>query len=409
MKQNYFRTVVAVMALGMLAFGAQAAPKDAVAASRTLKLSKNVSVVPRHQAASQQGMVITDFENQVKGRYSVEYYSPLTNPETGQPFGNCIEQPMIVEDYFAEQEGDVNVGYLFFLNAILKGHVDFEDGTISIPSRFATVYYEDPDDLNDPGLDVYFCTVDIEGNRYVPNFDRPFVGTFQLHDGKITKITTDDRWGYVALNGNEEVVGWFEIAENSNFYLGHGEMEYVTGHDYDGDGENDVEQTVVYATSNGNTATVYNAFRTGWSNPIQMEINASALTATVRNQNVTFGGTEGALTDGSGQTVFSGTVRDINWDDDKRDDVTKGAVVFPAVNIASEGSNLASFSNVRFYFKSDVTDVPVGITDITAGDSATDAPAVYYNLMGERMPQGSLQPGIYLQRRGNHTTKVLVK
>ena len=408
MKQNYFCAAVAVMALGMLSFGAQAAPKDAVSASRTLKLSKNVSVAPQRQAASQQGMVITDFENQVKGRYSVEYYSPIIDPATNRPFGNCIEQPMIVEDYFAEQEGDVNIGYLFFLNAILKGHVDFEAGTISIPSRFATVYYEDPDDLNDPGLDVYFCTVDIEGNRYVPNFDRPFVGTFQLHDGKITKITTDDRWGYVALNGDEEVVGWFEIAENSTFYLGHGEMEYVTGHDYDGDGENDVEQTVIYATSNGSTATVYNAFRTGWSNPIQMEINASALTATVRNQNVTFGGAEGALTDGNGQTVFSGTVRDINWDDDKRDAVTKGAIAFPAVNIASAGSNLAAFSNVRFYFKSDVTDVPVGITDIAAGDDA-DAPAVYYNLMGERMPQGTLLPGIYLQRRGNHTVKVLVK
>ena len=174
------------------------------------------------KAASENPFQITDLDKQVMGRYALEYYSPIPNPEDGnKPFGNCYEQPMIVEDYFAEKEGDVNIGYLFLLNAIIKGHVDKDAGTISIPSRFACTYYVDPDDYNDPGLDIYFTAVDYVDGKYQPNRDRPFTGTFELHDGKITKIVTDDIWGYIAYDVDGKFVGWMEIGVNSRFYLGH--------------------------------------------------------------------------------------------------------------------------------------------------------------------------------------------
>ena len=86
----------------------------------------------RQTPAEDESMAITDFESQVKGRYSCEYYSPLVNPETDEPYGRCIEQPMIVENYFSDDPGDVNIGYLFILRAILKGHVDFESGDMGV-------------------------------------------------------------------------------------------------------------------------------------------------------------------------------------------------------------------------------------------------------------------------------------
>ena len=39
----------------------------------------------------------------------------------------------------------------------------------------------------------------------------------------------------------------------------------------------------------------------------------------------------------------------------------------------------------------------------------TDAPAEYYNLQGIRVAADQLVPGIYIERQGNTTRKILVK
>lgn len=361
-------------------------------------------------AGNEPAMVITDFETQVKGRYSCEYYSPLVDPVTGEPFGNCIEQPMIVEDYFAEKDGDVNIGYLFMLNGILKGHVDFSAGTITIPSKFVSMYYEDPDDYDDPGLEVHFVTVDIQDNKFVPNYERPFVGTFQLHDGKITRIVTDDMWGYVAVDENGQDVGWFEVARNSVFYLGHGEMEYLAG-DLDGDGKDDVEQTVVYAESNGTVAKVYNAFRCGWNTPIEIEIDGGAASAVINGQSVAFAGKDAMLTDGASADVITGIIRDVDWDTDKRDPAENAVVEFPAVSLRDKesGDDLASFSAVKFYFKDDVTADNSGIGKVDADLESVTAPVEYYTLTGVKVPADNLLPGIYIMRRGACSEKIVIR
>lgn len=371
-------------------------------------LSTSVSVVAASENdAAGSSLTITDFDNQVKGRYSCEYYSPIVDPATGKPFGNCIEQPMIVEDYFAEQEGDVNIGYLFLQNAILKGHVDFEAGTITIPSRFATMYYEDPDDFDDPGLEIHFVTVDIQDNKYVANFDRPFVGTFQLHDGKITKIVTDDMWGYVALDENNNQVGWMEIARNSVFYLGHGEMESIK---QTGETE-EVEQTIIHAESDGSVARVYNLFRSGWSKPIEIAIDGTSSTATIAKQSVMVGETEALLTDGSSQDVFSGIIRDVDWDTDKRDPSEKSVVEFPALLLRDKesGTQLASHKNVRLYFKNDVTADTGSIDSIISEETETSGAAEYFSLTGMRVSANSLLPGVYIQRQGTVSRKIIIR
>lgn len=356
MKQNYLRSGAILMLALAATVNGFAAPRE----SLTMCSSSAVPVMglSRQAPAEEESMAITDFESQVKGRYSCEYYSPLVNPETNEPYGRCIEQPMIVENYFSDDPGDVNIGYLFILRAILKGHVDFESGEITIPSCFATVYYEDPDDYDDPGLDVYFVTVDVEDGRYVPNFDRPFTGTFQLHDGKISKIVSQDRWGYVAMNGEGQHVGWFEIAENSVFYLGHGEMEYLTAVDYDGDGNPDVEQTVVHAVSDGHKAVVYNAFRTGWENPVEVEIDADNMLATFREQEVRLGENTAVLSDADNSRIFSGVIRDITWDDDKRDEAQNAVIDIPAVNVIGRIPMRKSRNSQRCAFISRMTSYP---------------------------------------------------
>lgn len=412
MKQNYFRKGAILMLALSATFCGFAAPRE----SLTMRSSATVPVKAamaqgRQTPAEGESMPITDFESQVKGRYSCEYYSPLVNPETNEPFGHCIEQPMIVENYFADDPGDVNIGYLFILRAILKGHVDFESGTITIPSCFATVYYEDPDDYDDPGLEVYFVTVDVEDSKYVPNFDRPFTGTFQLHDGKISKIVSEDRWGYVAVNEEGQDVGWFEIAENSVFYLGHGEMEYLTAVDYDGDGEPDVEQTVVHAVSDGQKAVIYNAFRTGWEKPVEIEIDADNLSATFREQEVKLGEEMAVLSDAEKSRVFSGLIRNVTWDDDKRDEAQNAVIDIPAVHILGKDSDekMAEFSKVRFYFKDDIT-APTGGVVVTETDPIRDeSPAEYFNLLGVKVSGDALAPGVYVVRNGNSSSKIVVR
>lgn len=364
------------------------------------------------KAASENPFQITDLDKQVMGRYALEYYSPIPNPEDGnKPFGNCYEQPMIVEDYFAEKEGDVNIGYLFLLNAIIKGHVDKDAGTISIPSRFACVYYVDPDDYNDPGLDIYFTAVDYVDGKYQPNRDRPFTGTFELHDGKITKIVTDDIWGYIAYDVDGKFVGWMEIGVNSRFYLGHGEMEYWPG-DVNGDGvvnADDKEQTIVHAISDGKKVTIYNAFRSGWDNPITVDIDDAAKKASIKDQNITIGGVAAALTTETHEAAIEGLIRDVSWDVDKRDDNPNSVLDFGTIiaHDKAAAKDLFKYESVRFYCKENVAVDNAGVAEIVIDDE--NAPVELYNLNGVRVNSDNLVPGLYIRRQGAKASKIIVR
>ena len=364
------------------------------------------------KAASENPFQITDLDKQVMGRYALEYYSPIPNPEDGnKPFGNCYEQPMIVEDYFAEKEGDVNIGYLFLLNAIIKGHVDKDAGTISIPSRFACVYYVNPDDDNDPGLDIYFTAVDYVDGKYQPNRDRPFTGTFELHDGKITKIVTDDIWGYIAYDVDGKFVGWMEIGVNSRFYLGHGEMEYWPG-DVNGDGvvnADDKEQTIVHAISDGKKVTIYNAFRSGWDNPITVDIDDAAKKASIKDQNITIGGVAAALTTETHEAAIEGLIRDVSWDVDKRDDNPNSVLDFGTIiaHDKAAAKDLLKYESVRFYCKEDVAVDNAGVAEIVIDDE--NAPVELYNLNGVRINSDNLVPGLYIRRQGAKASKIIVR
>lgn len=364
------------------------------------------------KAASENAFQITDLDKQVMGRYALEYYSPIPNPEDGnKPFGNCYEQPMIVEDYFAEKEGDVNIGYLFLLNAIIKGHVDKDAGTISIPSRFACVYYVDPDDYNDPGLDIYFTAVDYVDGKYQPNRDRPFTGTFELHDGKITKIVTDDIWGYIAYDVDGKFVGWMEIGVNSRFYLGHGEMEYWPG-DVNGDGvvnADDKEQTIVHAISDGKKVTIYNAFRSGWDNPITVDIDDAAKKASIKDQNITIGGVAAALTTETHEAAIEGLIRDVSWDVDKRDDNPNSVLDFGTIiaHDKAAAKDLFKYESVRFYCKENVAVDNAGVAEIVIDDE--NAPVELYNLNGVRVNSDNLVPGLYIRRQGAKASKIIVR
>ena len=364
------------------------------------------------KAASENAFQITDLDKQVMGRYALEYYSPIPNPEDGnKPFGNCYEQPMIVEDYFAEKEGDVNIGYLFLLNAIIKGHVDKDAGTISIPSRFACVYYVDPDDYNDPGLDIYFTAVDYVDGKYQPNRDRPFTGTFELHDGKITKIVTDDIWGYIAYDVDGKFVGWMEIGVNSRFYLGHGEMEYWPG-DVNCDGvvnADDKEQTIVHAISDGKKVTIYNAFRSGWDNPITVDIDDAAKKASIKDQNITIGGVAAALTTETHEAAIEGLIRDVSWDVDKRDDNPNSVLDFGTIiaHDKAAAKDLFKYESVRFYCKENVAVDNAGVAEIVIDDE--NAPVEFYNLNGVRVNSDNLVPGLYIRRQGAKASKIIVR
>lgn len=364
------------------------------------------------KAASENPFQITDLDKQVMGRYALEYYSPIPNPEDGnKPFGNCYEQPMIVEDYFAEKEGDVNIGYLFLLNAIIKGHVDKDAGTISIPSRFACVYYVDPDDYNDPGLDIYFTAVDYVDGKYQPNRDRPFTGTFELHDGKITKIVTDDIWGYIAYDVEGKFVGWMEIGVNSRFYLGHGEMEYWPG-DVNGDGvvnADDKEQTIVHAISDGKKVTIYNAFRSGWDNPITVDIDDAAKKASIKDQNITIDGVAAALTTETHEAAIEGLIRDVSWDVDKRDDNPNSVLDFGTIiaHDKAAAKDLFKYESVRFYCKENVAVDNAGVAEIVIDDE--NAPVEFYNLNGVRINSDNLVPGLYIRRQGAKASKIIVR
>ena len=364
------------------------------------------------KAASENPFQITDLDKQVMGRYALEYYSPIPNPEDGnKPFGNCYEQPMIVEDYFAEKEGDVNIGYLFLLNAIIKGHVDKDAGTISIPSRFACVYYVDPDDYNDPGLDIYFTAVDYVDGKYQPNRDRPFTGTFELHDGKITKIVTDDIWGYIAYDVDGKFVGWMEIGVNSRFYLGHGEMEYWPG-DVNCDGvvnADDKEQTIVHAISDGKKVTIYNAFRSGWDNPITVDIDDAAKKASIKDQNITIGGVAAALTTETHEAAIEGLIRDVSWDVDKRDDNPNSVLDFGTIiaHDKAAAKDLFKYESVRFYCKENVAVDNAGVAEIVIDDE--NAPVEFYNLNGVRINSDNLVPGLYIRRQGAKASKIIVR
>ena len=364
------------------------------------------------KAASENAFQITDLDKQVMGRYALEYYSPIPNPEDGnKPFGNCYEQPMIVEDYFAEKEGDVNIGYLFLLNAIIKGHVDKDAGTISIPSRFACVYYVDPDDYNDPGLDIYFTAVDYVDGKYQPNRDRPFTGTFELHDGKITKIVTDDIWGYIAYDVDGKFVGWMEIGVNSRFYLGHGEMEYWPG-DVNGDGvvnADDKEETIVHAISDGKKVTIYNAFRSGWDNPITVDIDDATKKASIKDQNITIGGVAAALTTETHEAAIEGLIRDVSWDVDKRDDNPNSVLDFGTIiaHDKAAAKDLFKYESVRFYCKENVAVDNAGVAEIVIDDE--NAPVEFYNLNGVRINSDNLVPGLYIRRQGAKASKIIVR
>lgn len=399
--------------LSVLAVTLAAASVVAAPAARSI-VSANQPITHKApaKAASENAFQITDLDKQVMGRYALEYYSPIPNPEDGnKPFGNCYEQPMIVEDYFAEKEGDVNIGYLFLLNAIIKGHVDKDAGTISIPSRFACVYYVDPDDYNDPGLDIYFTAVDYVDGKYQPNRDRPFTGTFELHDGKITKIVTDDIWGYIAYDVDGKFVGWMEIGVNSRFYLGHGEMEYWPG-DVNGDGvvnADDKEQTIVHAISDGKKVTIYNAFRSGWDNPITVDIDDAAKKASIKDQNITIGGVAAALTTETHETAIEGLIRDVSWDVDKRDDNPNSVLDFGTIIAYDKAAakDLLKYESVRFYCKENVAVDNSGVAEIVIADE--NAPVEFYNLNGVRVNSDNLVPGLYIRRQGAKASKIIVR
>lgn len=399
--------------LSVLAVTLAAASVVAAPAARSI-VSANQPITHKApaKAASENAFQITDLDKQVMGRYALEYYSPIPNPEDGnKPFGNCYEQPMIVEDYFAEKEGDVNIGYLFLLNAIIKGHVDKDAGTISIPSRFACVYYVDPDDYNDPGLDIYFTAVDYVDGKYQPNRDRPFTGTFELHDGKITKIVTDDIWGYIAYDVDGKFVGWMEIGVNSRFYLGHGEMEYWPG-DVNGDGvvnADDKEQTIVHAISDGKKVTIYNAFRSGWDNPITVDIDDAAKKASIKDQNITIGGDAAALTTETHETAIEGLIRDVSWDVDKRDDNPNSVLDFGTIiaHDKAAAKDLFKYESVRFYCKENVAVDNAGVAEIVIADE--NAPVEFYNLNGVRVNSDNLVPGLYIRRQGAKASKIIVR
>ena len=399
--------------LSVLAVTLAAASVVAAPAARSI-VSANQPITHKApaKAASENAFQITDLDKQVMGRYALEYYSPIPNPEDGnKPFGNCYEQPMIVEDYFAEKEGDVNIGYLFLLNAIIKGHVDKDAGTISIPSRFACVYYVDPDDYNDPGLDIYFTAVDYVDGKYQPTRDRPFTGTFELHDGKITKIVTDDIWGYIAYDVDGKFVGWMEIGVNSRFYLGHGEMEYWPG-DVNGDGvvnADDKEQTIVHAISDGKKVTIYNAFRSGWDNPITVDIDDAAKKASIKDQNITIGGVAAALTTETHETAIEGLIRDVSWDVDKRDDNPNSVLDFGTIiaHDKAAAKDLFKYESVRFYCKENVAVDNAGVAEIVIADE--NAPVEFYNLNGVRVNSDNLVPGLYIRRQGAKASKIIVR
>lgn len=399
---------LSVLAVTLAAASVVAAP----VARRIVSANQPITHKAPAKAASENAFQITDLDKQVMGRYALEYYSPIPNPEDGnKPFGNCYEQPMIVEDYFAEKEGDVNIGYLFLLNAIIKGHVDKDAGTISIPSRFACVYYVDPDDNNDPGLDIYFTAVDYVDGKYQPNRDRPFTGTFELHDGKITKIVTDDIWGYIAYDVDGKFVGWMEIGVNSRFYLGHGEMEYWPG-DVNGDGvvnADDKEQTIVHAISDGKKVTIYNAFRSGWDNPITVDIDDAAKKASIKDQNITIGGVAAALTTETHETAIEGLIRDVSWDVDKRDDNPNSVLDFGTIiaHDKAAAKDLFKYESVRFYCKENVAVDNAGVAEIVIADE--NAPVEFYNLNGVRVNSDNLVPGLYIRRQGAKASKIIVR
>lgn len=403
MKKFYLSALAVTLAAASMV----AAP----AARRIVSANQPITHKAPAKAASENAFQITDLDKQVMGRYALEYYSPIPNPANGdKPFGNCYEQPMIVEDYFAENEGDVNIGYLFLLNAIIKGHVDKDAGTISIPSRFACVYYVDPDDYNDPGLDIYFTAVDYVDGKYQPNLDRPFTGTFELHDGKITKIVTDDIWGYIAYDVEGKFVGWMEIGVNSRFYLGHGEMEYWPG-DVNGDGvvnADDKEQTIVHAISDGKKVTIYNAFRSGWDNPITVDIDDAAKKASIKDQNITIGGVAAALTTETHEAAIEGLIRDVSWDVDKRDDNPNSVLDFGTIiaHDKAAAKDLFKYESVRFYCKENVA-VDAGVAEIVIDDE--NAPVEFYNLNGVRVNSDNLVPGLYIRRQGAKASKIIVR
>lgn len=403
MKKFYLSALAVTLAAASMV----AAP----AARRIISANQPITHKAPAKAASENAFQITDLDKQVMGRYALEYYSPIPNPANGdKPFGNCYEQPMIVEDYFAEKEGDVNIGYLFLLNAIIKGHVDKDAGTISIPSRFACVYYVDPDDYNDPGLDIYFTAVDYVDGKYQPNLDRPFTGTFELHDGKITKIVTDDIWGYIAYDVEGKFVGWMEIGVNSRFYLGHGEMEYWPG-DVNGDGvvnADDKEQTIVHAISDGKKVTIYNAFRSGWDNPITVDIDDAAKKASIKDQNITIGGVAAALTTETHEAAIEGLIRDVSWDVDKRDDNPNSVLDFGTIiaHDKAAAKDLFKYESVRFYCKENVA-VDAGVAEIVIDDE--NAPVEFYNLNGVRVNSDNLVPGLYIRRQGAKASKIIVR
>lgn len=395
---------LSVLAVTLAAASVVAAP----VARRIVSANQPITHKAPAKAASENAFQITDLDKQVMGRYALEYYSPVPNPEDGnKPFGNCYEQPMIVEDYFAEKEGDVNIGYLFLLNAIIKGHVDKDAGTISIPSRFACVYYVDPDDNNDPGLDIYFTAVDYVDGKYQPNRDRPFTGTFELHDGKITKIVTDDIWGYIAYDVEGKFVGWMEIGVNSRFYLGHGEMEYWPG-DVNGDCV-DKEQTIVHAISDGKKVTIYNAFRSGWDNPITVDIDDAAKKASIKDQNITIGGVAAALTTETHEAAIEGLIRDVSWDVDKRDDNPNSVLDFGTIiaHDKAAAKDLLKYESVRFYCKENVAVDNSGVAEIVIADE--NAPVEFYNLNGVRVNSDNLVPGLYIRRQGAKASKIIVR
>lgn len=342
-------------------------------------------------------MQITDFKTQARGRYSCNYYSPLPGPD-GKPWGNCTEQPMIVEDYFAETEGDVNIGYLFISNGILKGHIDYAAGTIEIKPMLVTYYYEDPDDLNDPGRPLWFCSIDKDASgKYVPNYERPFHGTFELHDGMITKITSDDIWAYTVREEDGTHYGYMEIAENSTWYLGHGEMEYLGSA-----AGSEKKQVMIHASSDGKQVKIYNFMNSGWDNPLLFDVDAATKSASAAPFRITVDGQAVSVSDADGGQQIGATLRAVSWDIDQRDtyDYPEDLCVMDFDPIKAGDQ---TFDYVRVYAKENLTQNTTGVENI----AVDNGPATYYNIQGIRTERPA--KGIIIELRGGKATKRFVR
>ena len=117
------------------------------------------------------------------------------------------------------------------------------------------------------------------------------------------------------------------------------------------------------------------------------------------------------LSDADNSRIFSGVIRDITWDDDKRDEAQNAVIDIPAVNVIGKDSDekIAEFSKVRFYFKDDIISQTGGVAAPETYSSADELPTEYFNLLGVKVNGETLAPGIYIVRSGTASSKIVIR